>query len=394
MTRWMTAVVVGLLAGVGLCAAEVSGLYETLSATCDGELIKGRPLSLTAEVVVVFKAPQEPARRDPFSFGRPASPPTPKAFVLKPEQLKLLVARPDVQAPPGVKVKIVSLDAREAKVKEFSRSEYLRTEYSGRTRKTITREHYFVFKGYALRCRVELTAGEGFRPGAQQVTIRLPGVERMARLLGATAPKQAPEISLRLTGWESAQARQAALDARANAERRRGWTVALVVIGAIVGLVVFCKLMAVLVRVCRRARPAFRLTVRPGESATAVGSCTREVPVAESRIHEEPELLTQLQRGHTVWGRRVGVTLEITGLPLRWQVSHWLHTSTGNGGTHRWHSYTAKVEYLLQMTASARPGTPCGRYLVESPAGWVVVEVAGPETALPAEDEHAALQLS
>jgi len=69
--------------------------------------------------------------------------------------------------------------------------------------------------------------------------------------------------------------------------------------------------------------------VRPGEVVTATGCCTREVPVAESRIEEEPEPLTQFQRGQTIWGRRASLTLQITGLPLRWQVSRWLHTSSG-----------------------------------------------------------------
>jgi hypothetical protein len=339
---------------------------ESLTAEKSGELVRGGPaVEFEGTVVFVFKAPDKVQP----GFLLPNRPRQKCYFTLKDGNLDVLTANPAVSSPAGLHVEIVSLAPKTEVVKEYARTEYVDARRS--------RAIYDIYDGYSVHCKVRLTARDGAQPGTHTVTVSLAGVSAWAKAHGATSPLDAPKFQFRVKVWASEAARQQALQAeraKAAGERYRVIGIILMVIDCLLALIIALKLLA---RCFRRLLPTYRVAVAPGASNSLTTEFTQEVSIAASKVDETPDPIVKTRQARTFWGRKADVKAEIIALPLKWQVTRWLNKRYSNGTlVDSWYTYTAKVTYMMQVTATAGADVASGGYMVHCPGGWAVVKVA------------------
>jgi hypothetical protein len=348
------------------------------------ELIKGKPLTLSAEIICGFRAPDaaEPARR-PWEV-KPLIPSTRKTYTeiyLKDGMESLLVINPKIDAPAGVKVKILSLTPRKIKAKEFSHQEYDHTERGYRKQTTYYKPYYYTYdNGYAIRCEVELTTAEGFTPGEQAVTVSLPQIETVAKLIGAKPMGKTPEYRFELIGWESEAARLAALAKIENEKRFKVYRVIGIILGSILGLTVVCKFLGRLSRKSEQRRlqkiARCRIVVQPSGTASRMEPFKHTIAREESELDQAPPTLVQSRKAKDSCGREADVSLSCEGRPVSWTNQEWKRPIEIGGYVHYLPFHTAEVEYQMQLTASVGRRARPGKYLADSPLGLVLIEVS------------------
>jgi len=359
-------------------ASEVEGVFESLTSTTKGELVKGTPLKMKGEVVVVFKSPGTEVKRMPWD-NPPRS--APKYYrTIEESRQRELVANPKVQGPAGVNVKILSLTVRKIKVKELSHSELVRSEYGYRKRTDHYRDHFRIYDGYAIECEVELSAGQGFQPGEQMVTIRLPAIADTARALGATVPANTPEYHFTVLGWQSEAARTQARAEEAAEKRSGTYKVIAYIVGGILGL--FLVVRSIRRFSMRKSQgrlmqsAKYLMFVKPGETTTRTESYQRSIARTEGELDERPPTIDKSEKATDINGRAGGVTLTCEGRPVRWTNKAWHLPLAIGGRVHHLSGYEADVEYEMHLNVFAGPRVRPGKYVADSPLGPVLIEVA------------------
>src|SRR5208337_105039 len=135
---------------------------ERLNASVEGDVVKGSPVELEAEVAFLFK--------------------TEKGYVvLRSEAGDLLVEEPALTCPPGLKAEIKTAVAELARVDVGDG----------------------IGEGFAIRCRLVVTAEASAPLGEQAITVAFPAASKAAGIIKAVSPKDAPTCTYNVQVFES-----------------------------------------------------------------------------------------------------------------------------------------------------------------------------------------------
>ena len=349
-----TCLLIAIMAAVALSAQDLKSPEgpERLAATASGELARGETIELEATVIFMF-------RKDISSY-----------LTLRPEAVDLLVSHPDVRVPRGLKAKIVQLHPFPTSVDDaMGRGE-----------------------GYGVECKIEISASAEATPGAHEIVLGLVAISEIAKAIQAFSPLVPPGYVFRVKVWESKAARdeakeqekrrieqqaakersdrEAALAAEARAEKRQ----AVQVWSAVTGVIL---LLGVVLYVGPWLWPKYKLTVRPGRSATVSDTLKRERTIDKPSDDLVPEVLSDTRPARSFWGGRIGVTVATQAISTARTVKTWENKSYRDGtlvGT--WYTYSAETTYTLSITGSACAEVPSGIYLARTKWGGCRVKVS------------------
>jgi hypothetical protein len=176
-----------LLLGGPLVAEETRSLQA--NATAETVAFRGDRAELTVEMVIMFRQGT-------------------KYYTLKPAGYSILTEDPVIDGPKDLNTEIVSADVREVPV-SFTE---LFDQYTAR--------------GYAITLKVRFRPGPAAATGTQKVTVRLPGVTRVAKSLDEEnhfppVDSSEPNADFTVKVYESKQAYEAEQQALRDAERKQ-----------------------------------------------------------------------------------------------------------------------------------------------------------------------------